>query len=266
MSAQDPSRRSAGQSRLTGPEALPTPPSRYVATPIVANIENVVTASVLSGGIALIDGPVGIGKTTAVVEAARNLTIDAVYVNMVGTDTLRDELSTIWKALTGTENPGKASAIRGDIQDTLTRRRMLLVIDDAHHVKTKGLSTLTSIWNRVHNAEAIGTPIVLCGNNLGSHLSRTLPELLSRADAEYEVKPLAGRALLDTVMAMEPTIAGTNPDLIRDLNKRYFQGELRRWNQFFTHLANFRSTEDVGPLTDDDVERVLRIMPRRRAA
>lgn len=265
MTTANATNRSAVQSRLSGPQALPKAPSRYVATPIVSNIESVVTASVLSGGIALIDGPVGIGKTTAVIEAARNLTIDAVYVNMVGTASLRDELNTIWTALTGTDNPGSAPSIRGDIQNTLTRRRMLLVIDDAHHVKKKGLSTLTSIWNRVHLTEGVGTPIVMCGNNLNRYLQATLPELLSRADSEYEVKPLAGRSLVNTVMAMEPAIAGTDPDLIRDINKRYFHGELRRWNQFFTHLTSARSP-DAGPLTDDDVERVLRGMPRRRGA
>lgn len=89
--------------------------------------------------------------------------------------------------------------------------------------------------------------------------------MLSRADTEYEVKPLAGRALIDTVLAMEPAIAGTDPDLIRDLNKRYFHGELRRWNQFFTHLTRFRTPGHVGPLTDDDFERGLAVMPRRRA-
>ena len=35
--------------------------------------------------LCLVDGPVGIGKTTAVVEAARALGREAVYVNMFGT-------------------------------------------------------------------------------------------------------------------------------------------------------------------------------------
>ena len=246
--------------------ALPEPPSRYVHTPLTTGIQDVVVASVLSGGMSLIDGPVGIGKTTGVVEAARGIKIEAVYVNMVGLDTLRDELSTIWTALTGTTNPGTGSQIRIDIQNALIRRRTLLLIDDAHHVKTKGLSTLMSIWNRVHTSQGEGTPIVLCGNNLGTYLSRTLPEMLSRADTEYEAKPLAGKALVNAVLTMEPSIAGTEANLIRDLNMRYFRGELRRWNQFFTHLTRFRPEGTVGPITDDDVERVLGIMPRRRDA
>jgi hypothetical protein len=181
---------------------------------------------------------------------------------MFGTDTTRDQMDAIWSAMTGTKAAGTAAQIRDDILDTLNRTKMTLLIDDAHHVGFKGLANILSIWNRIHTARGTGTPIVLCGNNLASHLSQTLPELLSRSGTQYVARPLAGKQLVDAVLAMEPRIAGTDPETIRGINMRYFKGEIRRWSQFFDLLAIFRGPEGTGPLTGDETQQILTMMPR----
>ena len=179
---------SSSASRLLGP-SLPVRPERYVPTNIVKGVHVVVKAAVLTGGCCLIDGPVGVGKTTAVVEAARQLSTETVYVNMFGTDTTRDQMNAIWSAMTGTNAVGTAAQIRDDVLDALKRTRTTLLIDDAHHVGFKGLSNILSIWNRIHASRGTGTPIVLCGNNLARHLGQTLPELLSRSGTQYIATP-----------------------------------------------------------------------------
>lgn len=244
--------------------ALPTRPARYVPTNIVKGVRVVVQAAVLTGGCCLVDGPVGVGKTTAVVEAARQLRSETVYVNMFGTDTTRDQMHTIWMAMTGSKAVGTAAQIRDEITETLSRTRMTLLIDDAHHVGNNGLSNILSIWNRIHVRRNIGTPIVLCGNDLASHLGQTLPELLSRASTQYVAVPLAGEQLVNAVLAMEPNVAGTDPAAIRAINKRFFKGEIRRWNQFFDLLAIFRGANPTGPLTGDETEQILTMMPRSK--
>lgn len=241
-------------------DSLPVRPARYVDTPMVDDVRLRLRAAVHTGGCTIIDGPVGIGKTTALAQAARELNCHAVYVDMFGTTSTRNVLDTVWRAMTGTPGVGTASDIQRDITDTLARTRTVLVIDDTHHVRTQGLTTLLAIWNHLHNKRGKGSPIAFCGNDLERFLSRKMRPLLSRCGTTYVAAPLAGPALVQTVLAMEPAIEGTAAETIRNLNKRFFRGELRRWDQFFDLLALFRSDGQTGPLTDDEAHKVLGIM------
>ena len=203
--------------------ALPPTPARYVPTNIVKGVRVVIQASVATGDMCLVDGPVGIGKTTAIVEAGRGLGRKVVYVNMVGTVSVRDEMDAIWVALTGISAIGTAPQIRDDILATLQRNDIVLIIDDAHHLRKQGMLTILNIWNRIHARRGTGTPIVWCGNNLSAKLTQTVSEVFSRSGLEYAAAPLAGKALLDTVLAMEPLIAGTDPTVIKNIDMRRFQ-------------------------------------------
>lgn len=241
---------------------LPVRPKRYVSTGIVDGVALAVTIAVRTGGCSLVDGPVGVGKTTAVVEAARALDCEAVYVNMFGTNGVLDQMNAIWTAMTGTPGVGNSSEIRDDILKALRRKPMVLIIDDVHRVGVTGLAPILAIWNRIHTARGTGTPIILCGNNLENHLKQTLPELLSRSSARYLAKPLTGTPLVDAVLAMEPSIAGTPPATIRNIDTYNFRGEIRRWNQFLDNIALFRGEDPIPrPLTDNEVRQTLSIMP-----
>ena len=241
---------------------LPVRPRRYVSTSIVDGVALAVTIAVRTGGCSLVDGPVGVGKTTAVVEAARALDCEAVYVNMFGTNGVLDQMNAIWTAMTGTPGVGSSSEIRDDILKVLRRKQMVLIIDDVHRVGVTGLAPILAIWNRIHTARGTGTPIILCGNSLENHLKQTLPELLSRSSARYLAKPLTGTQLVDAVLAMEPSIAGTPPATIRSIDTYNFRGEIRRWNQFLDNIALFRGDDPTPrPLTDDEVRQTLSIMP-----
>ncbi len=241
---------------------LPPKPGRFVPTPVVGRVAAVMQACVLTGDVCLIDGPVGVGKTTAVSEAARTLPVEVAYVNMVGTTTALDAMKAIWEAMTGTRSVGTAATIRDDIRDFLLRNRVLLIIDDVHHIRKEGLKIVLGIWNTVHNRRGQGTPIVLCGNDLYAYLS-FLKELRSRSGLAYTATPLAGRDLIPTILAMEPNIAGTDPVLIQNLNRHQFDGELRKWGQFFTLLAFIRSDAPPTALTGDEAEQVLTLMSTR---
>lgn len=242
--------------------SIPVRPSRYVETPIIDNVRLRLQAAVHTGGCTIIDGPVGIGKTTALAQAARELNCDAVYVDMFGTTTTRNVLDTVWRAMTGTPGVGDAADIQTDILATLSRTRTVLIIDDTHHVRYHGLATLLAIWNHLHNKRGKGSPIAFCGNDLEQYLSKKMRELLSRTGTSYTVIPLAGPTLVSTVLEMEPRIAGTPPETIRNINMRFFRGELRKWDQFFDLMDLFRPAGEVGPLTDDEAKRILGLMPK----
>ena len=103
---------------------------------------------------------------------------------------------------------------------------------------------------------------MLCGNQLERHLQSALPELLSRSSTCYKAVPLAGTPLVNTVLGMEPRIAGTAPDVIKQIDARHFKGEIRRWDQFLDLVCILRGDDTTpAPLTDDEVNMVLRMMP-----
>lgn len=246
-----------------GAGTLPVPPMNFVGTTkLVKEVGIVLQMTVRTGACVLIGGPIGIGKTTAVSQAARAIDCTPVYINMFGTTTARDQMQTIWKAMTGTHASGSAPIIRDQILETLTRKSMTLLIDDAHHVGYSALTSILSIYNRFHSARGKGTPIVLCGNNLEQHLLQTLPELLSRSGLAREFTPLAGKPLVELVLAMEPRIAGTSPEAIRAIDNHHFRGDLRRWQQFFDLLDLARSSDEPQPLTDDEIQHILAFIPR----
>lgn len=259
----DPNNTRANFRSDTRPGSLPVPPPNLVtATKMGKDIRLLLQMSVRLGACLLIGGPVGIGKTTAVAEAARGLDCAPVYINMFGTTSTRDQMQTIWEAMTGTRASGNAALIRDQILDSLKGDPVTLLIDDAHHVGFSALASILSIWDRVHTTRGRGTPIVLCGNNLERHLKERLPELLSRSALAREFKPVAGKALADLVLAMEPRIAGTPASTIRDLDNRHFRGDLRRWRQFFDMLDLARTDTEPRPLTLDETQSILAFVPR----
>lgn len=243
--------------------SLPVPPINHVcSTQMQDEVETLLAMTLRLGACTLIGGPIGIGKTTAIATAARSLDSQPVYINMFGTNTTRDQMDTIWTAMTGTKGVGTAQAIRDQILETLQRKQMTLLIDDAHHVGYSALTCILSIYDRYYSSRGRGTPIVLVGNDLETELRRRLPELLGRAGLRREFAPIAGKPLVEFILAMQPRIAGTNPATIRDIDNRHFRGDLRRWRQFFEVLDMVRTKPGPDPLTDDEVNTVLTLIPK----
>lgn len=244
------------------PGSLPVPPPIVVRDSVIAQeIDLIVNMVVRNGACGLINGPIGIGKTTAAADSAMRLNCQPVYINMFGTTTLRDQMNTIWGAMTGTKGSGTAPVIRDQILDTLKRRPMTLLIDDAHHLHYSALTSILSIYDKIYASRRHGTPIVLIGNNVESHLKQRLPELLGRSGAKCELTPLAGDKLAQFVLAMEPRIAGTDHSTLRHMDNHHFHGDLRRWRQFFEMVFLVRTSNDPAPLTEHEIQRVIRFIP-----
>jgi hypothetical protein len=117
----------------------------------------------------------------------------------------------------------------------LMRHPVVLLIDDAHYVSQSGLRTITGIWNSVATLRGHGVPIVLVGNNLLRELAK-VPELVSRTISRVETSPLSADELREALAAMCPRTTLTNWGVWRDLDRRYFEGNLRRWADFLDIL------------------------------
>lgn len=244
--------------------SIPKAPPIFVQTPGAREVALGVWFAVSTGHICLVDGPRGVGKTTAVVEVARQAKdLQPVYVNFVDVRTPREAMALIWEALTSEPARTRATAqsIRDDLARELRRRKVLLIIDDAHTLSVQSLRTINTLWNRTHAATGGGLPIVLIGNHLARHLSGCIPEMYSRAGMCVEVPELGGKALLDLLFAMRPGIATTNPEVLLTVNRNHLKGRVRKWVQFFDLLALVRQQSELtGAIDTAEANKILKRM------
>lgn len=239
--------------------SLPVRPQRFANTPFVRRIQMATQTAVRSHRMAAISGPVGVGKTTAAAEAARSLGSQVVYVLMPDVTSVKATLSTIWESITRTPALGTERRIMDDIVAHVLGHDVPHLIDDAHHVSTRGLRVLTGIWNEVDVARGNGVTMVLVGNDLRRAL-RVVPEIDSRIGARCDVSALAGAPLYDALAVIEPRTVGANPSMLRDLDRRYFHGELRQWVSFFEVVAMQRADNAAaGPLDSAEARTALLI-------
>lgn len=241
--------------RLRG--SLPIRPQRFAETPTVRRIQVTTQTAVRAHRIAAISGPVGVGKTTAAAEAARALGSQVVYVLMPDVTSVKATLSTVWECITRTPALGTERRIMDDIVGHLLTHDVTLLIDDAHHVSKRGLRVLTGIWNEVDVARGTGVSMILVGNDLANAL-KVVPEINSRIGARCSVTPLAGASLYEALAVIEPRTVGADQALLRNLDRRYFHGELRQWVSFFEVLTMQQSNTPVtGSLTPAEVRTAL---------
>jgi len=213
----------------------PELPHRYTVTPTVQRVQMATTVAIRTNKIAVISGAPGTGKTTAVAAAAHELCHQAVYVLMPDSTSVRAILATIWTCMTHTPATGTMLDIRDAMLVHLMRHPVVLLIDDAHYVSQNGLRTITGIWNAVATLRGHGVPIVLVGNNLLRELAK-VPELVSRTISRVETCPLSPDELREALAAMCPRTTLTDWGVWRDLDRRYFEGNLRKWADFLDIL------------------------------
>lgn len=237
--------------------SLPLRPERFADTPVVRRIRVTTQTAVRARRIAAISGPVGVGKTTASAEAARALGSDVVYVLMPDVTSVKATLSVIWECMTRTPAMGAERRIKDDIVAYILAHDVTLLIDDAHHVSTRGLRVLTGIWNEVDVARGRGAAMILVGNDLMNAL-KVVPEIHSRIGARYQAPPLAGDSLFDALAVIEPRTVGADRAMLRRIDQQHFHGELRQWVSLFEVIAmQPKGTTALGPLEPAEVRTAL---------
>ena len=240
--------------RLRG--ALPPRPAMFARTPVVNRITGAVDLAMRSRAISLISGPVGVGKSTAVAEAGRDLNETVVYVLMQDAPSVKASLEVIWESMTQTPALGVEKQIKDDIQAYLLRHDLTLLIDDAHYVSTRGLRVLTNLWNAVHATRGKGISMVLVGNDLSTAL-KAVPEIQSRVVARYEVPPLAGDSLYAALAVIEPRTADTDRALLTQIDRQYFHGEMRQWVNFLEVIRMQHATPPATPIDAREIRIAL---------
>ncbi|WP_166133939.1 ATP-binding protein [Nocardioides ochotonae] len=244
---------------------LPVPPSRYVPTADVNAVRFALRTTIRTGHISLIDGPRGVGKTTAIVEAVRlHKTAHPIYANLIDTRTPRDAMRQIWEAATGEPAAPRATAadIRDDLTSEIRHRDAVLVTDDVHNLTVPAMRIILALWNRTHDATGKGLPTILVGNGLAKKVGATVPELVSRAAVTVNVGKMPDKDLMAFLLRLEPGIEGTNPRVFQDVNRLHLKGRIRKWIQFFDLIKDLRNQQTLnGPIDSLEVRHTIAFMP-----
>lgn len=170
---------------------------------------------------------------------------------------VKASLETIWESMTRTSAASRETQIKKDIENYLLRHSdVVLVIDDAHYISTRGLRVLVNLWNSMAALRGYGVPMILVGNDLPTAL-RGVPEIGSRSVTRRNVGPLAGEALYTFLAAIEPRTAETDRDVLVQLDRQHFRGELRKWVQFLNVVRRHQQADEAGPLETTEIRQAL---------
>lgn len=187
-------------------------------------------------------GPYGSGKTFAAARACEHaldlVDADVRYLRLPKTSQGRGLYRAILEQLlTQPVSSGLTETqLMYDLNDVLTERERILVIDETHRMSR---GSQEALQNLVDLPGTLATFVLLGDETMPRAL---LPELWSRAGARVEFHRLADDEAVGVLAEMHPLFAASDPDLLRRLNRRFARGELRRWAKLLARALRY----DIG--------------------
>lgn len=117
----------------------------------------------------------------------------------------------------------------------------VLVVDEAHHLKSKGLQQLRYL----HQRGSFSFTLLLAGSDLATTLG-SAPELKTRIDGLAVFEPVSGTELLTTLRALHPLLGNSPLEQLRYVDRTWATGNFRRWSKFL------RTALEIAPATNTD--------------
>jgi hypothetical protein len=171
-------------------------------------------------------------------------------VNLPRRATERTQWEEIATAVTGATPTGTARNMQNLTREYLTAVPTLLVIDEAQYLGQSALLTLRWLWAHPFPRFAI----VLAGSNLFAHLQAE-PSVGTRIDRRIELHHHTTPKMLQLLSAHHPSVAATDPTLLRAIDREYARGSWRKWSKLLLALANDWGT--TGPITVADATEAI---------
>jgi DNA transposition AAA+ family ATPase len=152
----------------------------WVKTPTGDKIVTTLTYAQTLGGISVIYGGAGLGKTCSLKHYSKNHPNTWIATMSPDTANVASSLEEIAEAMGLSGIPGRAARLRRALCRKLQDTQGLLIIDEAQHLVLNSLETIRSIY------DATGIGLALCGNEAvyarltGGSRQATFAQLYSR--------------------------------------------------------------------------------------
>lgn len=227
--------------------------ARVVETLQLRQIRVAVEQAAEVQGIVVVYGDVGLGKTFSVDLACRSLPLPVYWVDMPNRPKGREAVARVFEAVSGrrVDLRQRGYMLLYDVQDLLTDRACILVVDEAQNMSKESLRQLRYLHDRTETKFVLA----LLGYGVEKVLSAEVPELASRVCRWVGCRPIPLRALGDVISSYHPIFAATGPEV----RARLYQaagGNFRTWGRILEVALSLdlSETSGIGP---DDVDDVL---------
>lgn len=213
----------------------PTPPvpehlpglhgASTISTPGLREIHHAVTQLYDSGGIVLIDGKPGVGKTFGTKHVLAQLGVRVHWADMPDTPRGKEANARIFAAVTGRRPPLRMTeyALTDETVDVLDGLKAVLVVDEAQNMTKSALRQLRYL----HDRPTTKALVVLLGPGVVNVVAQ-VPELDSRVARRVRVKELTGAQLRELLPQLHPSLEGMS-EQVRVQLAEYARGNLRQW-------------------------------------
>jgi len=226
-----------------------------------------VRESVGAGGICLITGMPGIGKTFATREV-----LHSIFDDLSPDTVLREErfprspsakriAERLLFAVTGEQAIRRTEeAITRDLVDAL-KRPTVLFIDEAHLLTAHGMHYLRYLWDEPETRISI----VLVGATGAFQLINRDQTLRSRIFAHAAIKPLTKNEVKSAAPQLHPIWRNTSETLLDQVNSRYAKGNFRAWVIFTRWADAFCREANITSVDQEVVDEVMLIVQSLKA-
>jgi len=240
-----------------------TPGAAVVETLPLRQVRLAVQRASEVSGIVAIHGGVGLGKTFSVDLACQASPLPVFWVDMPNRPKGREAVARVFESVSGRRVDLRRNAFMMlyDVQDLLTEKPCILVVDEAQNMSKESLRQLRYLHDRTETSFVL----VLVGFGVERVLAAEVPELASRVCRWVAFKPISPKTIDGVITKYHPLFAATEPP-VRQLLLQAAGGHFRKWARILEVALSLGISADVG-ISVKDVDDVLSALrPHTEAA
>ena len=227
-----------------------------VETPGLREIRVAISHLFDDGGIILIDGNPGVGKTFGTKFVLSGVDVPVYWVDMPDRPRGKEANARIFTAVTGRRPPHRMTefALTEETVDVLDGLSAVLVIDEAQNMTASALRQIRYL----HDRPTTNALLILVGPGVMKAVAQ-VPELDSRVSRRINVKELGTKHLHELLRQLHPILAATPFKVLVDLGETA-KGNLRRWARVLEIAEHFGVDQGSGinPQVAKDILRTMR--------
>jgi len=176
------------------------------------------------GGVIILDGPPGLGKTAATKVLGRRLDLEKRLLAMPNRPRGKETTARILAALSGQRTNMRLSEyeLLDEIVAWLSGEPVLLAIDEAQHLNRESFRQLRYLQD--HDQTSL--LLVFVGVNVAAEMQRLCPELLNRVQRTIRFTPYSKSEMAAFLTAYHPLYNNTPAEVYPTLLK-FLRGNLR---------------------------------------